>query len=173
MLKVSLSVMILLYLGLQTLYVVLNTLKSIWQIKAGKMLASVSSGICYAVYVFVLVFTTLDFNGISYWWGVVIKAVLTFITNFIGVWVSMLFLEKIRKDKLWEITATITNPLNCLDITTVFDNSDISYNITDLSNSKGCVFHIYSKTQKESVIVKQVLDKYNAKYIVHEESVRL
>jgi hypothetical protein len=41
-------------------------------------------------------------------------------------------------------------------------------------NEKEVVFHIYSKNQKESQIIKNLLDSMTyAKYIVHEERVKL
>ena len=168
-LNLPLWAMILVYLALQTMYVILNTLKSIWQIKAGKQLASISSGICYAVYVYVLVFTTLDFGGISYFGGLCIKAILTFITNYIGVFVSMKLLEKLKKDKMWEITATVTGT----EMSCVLEYHNLSYNVIPTNRPHEYVYHIYSKSQKDSAIIKNVLDAHSAKYIVHEETVRL
>ena len=35
------------------------------------------------------------------------------------------------------------------------------------------IFRIYSKNQKESILIKKLLAQYNAKYIIHEDKVRL
>lgn len=159
-----------LYLGLQTLYVVLNTLKSIWQIKAGKLLASLSSAICYFVYVFVLIFTTTNF-GTGFWGDTIIKAILTFVTNFVGVWVSMRLLERLRKDKLWKIEATIKSEYKEQLNTILYHN--VGFNYIPTFDQTEYVYNIYSKNKEESEFIKECLAKVNAKYTVYEETVRL
>ena len=62
--------LIITYLIFQTIYVILNTLTSIFKIKSGKIVASISSAICYGFYVYVLIFTMADFPDY-------IKAILT------------------------------------------------------------------------------------------------
>jgi uncharacterized protein YebE (UPF0316 family) len=155
------------FLILQVVYVVLNTITSILKIKGGKMIASLSSAICYAFYVYVLIATATDTNPH-------IKAILVAITNFVGVYVSMWLLEKFKKDKLWEIKATMKdNNDNLIAITKVFEDNHISFNVLRTWDNKELILNIYSKSQKESAMVKEELDKVNAKYIVHEQQVKL
>lgn len=157
--------LIITYLIFQTVYVILNTLKSILTIKSTKTVAATASAITYAVYVFVLIYTVADF---SIW----IKAALTAITNFVGTIISMWLLERIRKDKLWEITATIkTNNLN--EIITKLDKMNISYNYNNTNKMAVWVFHCYCKTKDDSAKLKTILTEYKARYIVHEETVKL
>lgn len=156
--------LIVIYFILQTIYVILNTIKSILTIKSTKMVASISSAVCYAVYVFVLIYTVADF---PIW----VKALLTAITNFVGTWVSMRVLERIRKDKLWKIEATITD--NYETICGLLNDKNISYNAVATNRPNEKVYNIYSKTKADSEIVKDILKDYNAKYIVYEETVRL
>ena len=159
--------LIITYAILQTIYVILNTISSIWKIKAGKMLASISSAVCYAVYVFVLIYTVADFN-------IWVKAGLVAGTNFVGVYVSRIITEKLRKDKLWEITATVSDDAKAFYIEHGLRENNIGFNTLKVNDNCGStVFHIYSKNQKESVIIKSLLANNYAKYIVHEETVRL
>ena len=161
--------MLVLFIVLQLVNVILNTIKSIITIKGTKFMASIVSAITYGVYTIVVFYTASDDLSLFD------KVWITMATNVIGVYVSMLLLEKTKKDRLWEITATITSKSNkdIEYIAYMLDFYEISHNYLFLNNGQGAVFHIYSKTQKESEQIKNLLDKYNAKYIVHEEQVRL
>ena len=87
----------------------------------------------------------------------------------------MWLLDKWKKDSLWEITATVLNDNNDIDyIIEELEKSNISFNMMWTFNQQEVVFHIYSKNQKESRTIKNLLDSMTyAKYIVHEEKVRL
>lgn len=161
--------MLVLFIVLQLVNVILNTIKSIITIKGTKFMASIVSAITYGVYTIVVFYTASDDLSLFD------KVWITMATNVIGVYVSMLLLEKTKKDRLWEITATIAGKSNT-DIEYIaymLDFYEISHNYLFLNNGRDAVFHIYSKTQKESEQIKNLLDNYNAKYIVHEEQVRL
>lgn len=158
--------LILIYLALQTIYVILNTLTTIWKINGGKWLAAISSGVCYALYVYVLIYTAADFPN----W---IKALLAFITNCVGVLVSRVITEKLRKNRLWEITATVNkakaeNLINLLNT----ENPQFTFNYNEVSGNK-IAFHFYSENKKQSKQIKQYLVAVNAKYFVHEEQAQL
>lgn len=159
--------LIITYLIFQTIYVILNTLTSIFKIKSGKLVASISSAICYGFYVYVLIFTMADFPDY-------IKAILTAVTNFVGVFVSMFILEKLKKDKLWKIEATIKD--NQLDLEWLVDKftiNKISFNMLTTWDNKEIIVNIYSKNQNESKVIKGLLDQVNAKYTIYEDSHRL
>lgn len=160
--------LIITFLILQVVYVILNTITSILKVKSGKMIASITSAICYAFYVYVLIATATD-SFPPY-----VKALLVAITNFVGVYISMWVLEKFKKDKLWEIKATMKdNNDNLIALTKAFEDNHISFNVLRTWDNKELILNIYSKSQKESAMVKQELDKVNAKYIVHEQQVKL
>ena len=158
--------LILIYLTLQTIYVILNTLTTIWKINGGKWLAALSSGICYALYVYVLIYTAADFPN----W---IKALLTFVTNCVGVLVSRVITEKLRKNRLWEITATVdkTKAENLINLLNT-ESPQFTFNYNEVSDNK-IVFHFYSENKKQSTQIKHYLVADNAKYFVHEEQAQL
>lgn len=159
--------LILIYLLFQTIYVVLNTLTSIFKVKSGKFIASFSSAICYAFYVYVLIFTMADFPDC-------IKAGLTAITNFVGVYVSMWLLDKFKKDKLWKIEATIKDNQTDLEwLVNKFTIGKISFNMLTTWDNKEIIVNIYSKSQSQSKMIKSLLDTINAKYVVYEQNARL
>lgn len=160
--------LIITYLIFQTIYVVLNTLTSIFKVKSGKMIASLSSAICYAFYVYVLIFTMADFPDY-------IKAGLTAITNFVGVYVSMYILEKFKKDKLWQIVATVkANDIGLtFSLDSVLIENDIAFTCIPTSKPNEYIYNIYSKSQKDSKIIKNLLEIHSAKYVINEQGAKL
>ena len=166
--------MIILFVVLQLVNVVLQTLKSIITVKGTTTQSALMNAIAYGVYTIIVVFTAGEFTG-NYTTDLIIKIAVTMGTNLIGVYISAWILNKFKKDKLWEITATILNDNNDIDyIIEELEKKNISFNMMLTSNEREVVFHIYSKSQKESQIIKTLLDSMTyAKYIVHEESVKL
>ena len=81
-----------------------------------------------------------------------------------------------KKDSLWEIVATVQNTE--MDnykqfLNLIFTREQISFNCMETNMQGEYVYHIYSENQKQSEIIKKALDGTNARYIVHEEKVRL
>ena len=161
------TLFIIVFFGVQLVYVILNTIKTILSVGKGKQLASVMSAICYAFYTIVLILTVSELN-------IWVKMLIIATTNYIGTFVSMIIVQKLRKDRLWEITATVreTNENhNILDFELCINK--ISFNSMETNRQNERVYKIYSSSQKESSKIKTILDKYNSKYIVYEENVRL
>jgi hypothetical protein len=85
-----------------------------------------------------------------------------------AMWVE----EKKRKDKLWKVEATIKNEnLYPEDDDCIIElrKSDIPFNYIDIN--KYIIINCYCATQKDSAIVKEILDKYNAKYFASESKI--
>ena len=148
-----------LFIVLNVLNVIIQTVKSIATIKCGKWMASVVNAVAYGLYTIVVVYTVCDLN---LWLKVGVVAV----SNLIGVFFVKLFEEKARKDKLWKVEATVT-PSDVGDVQLELDKLNISHNCFRTSGEYR-VFNIFCPTQKESMQVKIILDKYNAKYFVSE-----
>ena len=148
-----------LFVVLNVVNVVIQTVKSIATIKCGKLPAAVINAIAFGLYTVVIVYTNCD---LPLW----LKAVVVALANLVGVYVVKLIEEKKRKDKLWKVEATIpqehTDELH-YDLKVV----GLPHNfIEDLG--KYAVFNIYCETQKESATARELLNKYNAKYFVSE-----
>lgn len=152
----------------QLINVGLNTAKTIIMHKEEKISSSVINAITFGFYTIIVVMTA---SSLPLW----ITIIITVVTNLIGVYASMWLLDKLKKDSLWEIVATITNENGKVfeEIEWEMCINKISYNSSKTNRQNERVFRIYSKNQKESTIIKAMLDKYNALYIVHEEKVRL
>jgi hypothetical protein len=93
-----------------------------------------------------------------------IKAFVVAICNFIGVYAVKLMEEKLRKDKLWKVEATVpTEHKEVVDL----DLRDIPHSYIVLSN-KHTLFNFYCATKADSKRVKDIIDQYGAKYFVAE-----
>lgn len=150
----------------QLINVALNTIKTIIMHKEEKISSSIINALTYGFYAIIVVMTA---SALPLW----ITIVITVVTNLIGVYASMLILEKLKKDSLWEIVATVDGNAKIRQLTTALGNELIPFNMVSTYNGGEMIFHIYSENQKDSKYIKQELDKVNAKYIVHEERMKL
>ena len=148
-----------LFIILNIVNVVLQTVKSIATIKCGKTVASLINAVAYGLYTVVVVYTVCD---LDLW----VKVAVVALANFIGVYVVKLIEEKARKDKLWKVEATVP-----------YDQwENLDYNLTNhfiehnyiLLGEKYAVFNIYCPHQEQSKWAKEILDQHQAKYFVSE-----
>lgn len=163
--NLSFTQFLLLYLVLQVVYVILNTVTNIAKIKCSKLIASLTSAVCYGFYVIVVVATA---SNQPIW----VKMFLTAITNVVGVYVGMWVMEKLRKDKLWKIEITIRDAIEAYQFENTLREKDISFNSVVCENND-IILNVYSKSQKESEIIKKAFaEATTAKYIIHQSDLR-
>ena len=142
---------------LNIINVIIQTIKSLATVKCGKTVASIVNAVAYGLYTVVVVYTVCD---LPLW----LKVVVVGVANLIGVYVVKLIEEKSRKDKLWQVQATIpkkyTNAVH-------LDLKDIPHSyIENIGNYT--IFNFYCATQKDSTKVKEIINQYEAKYFVSE-----
>ena len=159
----------------QLINVALNTAKTIIMYRENKISSSVINAITYGFYAIIVVMTA---SALPLWLTILI----TFVTNLIGVYGSMWLLDRFKKDKLWEIVANITvSDEELSHFQAIMMKYEISHNLVKLYgvNIADGKHHLtatmYSKNQEQSAIIKATLDNFveKAKYIVHEERVKL
>jgi hypothetical protein len=165
--EMSIGAYIVVFTICQFINVALNTAKTIIMHKEEKISSSIINAITYGFYAIIVVMTA---SALPLW----ITIIITIITNLIGVYGSMWLLDRFKKDSLWEIKATVlANDNTYMKIENeLFDNA-IGYTCQETVGGAEYIFNIYSYNQKNSIIIKNILNKYNAKYIVHEERVKL
>ena len=151
--------MLIIFIVLTILNVIIQTIKSIATIKCGKWVAALVNAVAYGLYTYVIFFTSAD--GID----LHAKALITAFANLVGVYVVKFFEEKARKDKLWKVEATVPRE-QAMDLVRKLKANDLPYNYVDIH--KYYLFNVYCATQKESAIIKECLDQYQAKYFVSE-----
>ena len=88
-----------------------------------------------------------------------LKVSITAITNFIGVWLSITILNKIRKDKIWKIETTIKKgdyfDFFKQDLNNFHNLHKISYSLIEIENYY--IVNFYSESQNQSILIKQFI----------------
>ena len=149
----------LIYVALNIVNVIIQTVKSIATIKCGKGVAAAINAIAYGLYTVVVIYMMCD---LPLWQKVAVVGG----CNLIGVYVVKFFEEKARKDKLWKIELTVRNN-EAKKLDTELDELKIPHYYIE-NVGKYTIFSIFSATQKESAFVRQLADRHNAKYFVTE-----
>lgn len=155
----SLNGFLLVFIVLNVLNVIIQTVKSIATIKCSAWVAASINAIAYGLYTIVVVYMNAD--GLGLMW----KALIIGVANLLGVYVVKLLEAKSRKDKLWKVECTVARTkTSALD--EELKTAQIPHNYVIVGSHT--VFNCYCATQKESLAVKNILAKYNAKYFVTE-----
>ena len=150
--------LLILFIVMNIINVVIQTIKSIATIKCGKIAAALVNALAYGLYTYIIVLTNCDLPLLA-------KCLIVASANFVGVWVVKYFEEKARKDKLWKVEATVF-PSKAEWLISRLTEQRIPFNYIDVE--KYVIFNIYCATQNESSIAKAHLDVANAKYFVSE-----
>ena len=147
-----------LFIIMNVLNVVIQTIKSIATIKCGKTAAAAVNALAYGLYTYIIVLTACDLPLI---W----KCVIVALANFVGVWVVKLVEEKARKDKLWAIRFTVKDDER-EEVINNLKEKEVSHYYHIVGNHT--VFETFCNSQKETLKVKEIVEKFNAKYFVSE-----
>ena len=153
--------LLIIFIVLNILNVVIQTIKSIATVKCDKVIAAIINAIAYGLYTVVTVYMLCS---LPLAW----KAFIVAMCNLVGVYVVKWAEEKSRKDKLWKVEATV-NPIHLDKLKNIFEKNGIPFSYIDVN--KYVIFNLYCATQKDSHFVKSVLDHYEAKYFVSESKV--
>jgi len=148
--------LLLLFIVLNAVNVVIQTIKSLCTIKCGKLVASVVNAVAYGLYTVVVVYMVCELPLL---WKVVIVG----LCNFVGVFIVKWCEEKARKDKLWKVELTVP-----AKYTEAIDHDLKSVPHSYIPVGKHTLFNFYCETQKESTKVKAIAKQYEAKYFVAE-----
>ena len=147
-----------LFIVMNILNVVIQTIKSIATIKYGKTAAAIVNAVAYGLITYIVVLTMCILPLLA-------KCLIVAGCNFVGVYVVKFFEEKARKDKLWKVEATI--PVEVAEkVKHDLKANGLPYNYIDIE--KYYLFNVYCENQEQSKVAKVVLDYYNAKYFVSE-----
>ena len=136
--------------------VILSTLKTLIMVNAGRNSAIFINAVCYGFYTLVV----KQLTSVDYATAVVV----TVITNIVGVWASYKIMDLFKKDKLWRITVTLKNKQEFERCCNQLKKYNIGFTPIEKTNS----LDIYSYNQKESLIIKNILNNYKHKYFIQE-----
>jgi hypothetical protein len=139
--------------------VILSTLKTLIMVNAGRGSAIIINAVCYGFYTLVV----KQLGAVDY----VTAVVVTVLANIVGVWISYKVMDLFTKDKLWKIEATFDKKENFTHNLKVWaEIHKIPCNFIDID--KYIIVNFYSATQKESLIIKEFIKKFNGKYFASE-----
>lgn len=159
----SLNGFLMVFVILNIVNVVIQTIKSIATIKCGAIGAAAINALAYGLYTVVVVYMNAD--GLGIFW----KAIIIGICNLIGVYAVKLIEAKSRKDKLWKVEATVYEAYT-ESLHKDLNENNLSHNYIE-NVGKYSVFNIYCETQEDSQKAKIVLDYHKAKYFVSESKI--
>lgn len=151
--------LLLIFIALNITNVIIQTVKSLVTVKCGKTAAALINAAAYGLYTVVVIYTVCELP-------LYLKALIVAICNLVGVYVVKLIEERARRDKLYKVEATV-NAECTANLCSMLNYSKIPYNYI-LNIGKYTIFNIYCETQRESIIAKEILEQYNAKYFVSE-----
>jgi hypothetical protein len=159
----SLSGFLVVFVVLNIINVIIQTIKSIATIKCGAWSAAVINALAYGLYTIVVVYMSAD--GLGLIW----KALIIGLANLFGVYLVKLIEIKNRKDKLWKVEATVYEAYT-ESLHKDLNANNLSHNYIE-GIGKYSVFNIYCETQEDSQKAKIVLDYHKAKYFVSESKI--
>ena len=151
--------LLILFIVMNIVNVVIQTIKSIATIKCGRWGAAIVNAVAYGLYTYVVVLTMCDLPLLA-------KCLIVAGANFVGVYVVKWFEEKARKDKVWKVECTAYHYL-ATHLHTCLKEMGIAHNYIE-NVGQFTIFNIYCPTQAESARVKELMDSCECKYFVSE-----
>lgn len=144
---------------LQLLFVFVGTIKSIYTVKGSPTSAATMNTISTVIGALgTKVFTQQSFLVITIVMG---------ITTYIGSWFAKMVVDVwMKKEKLWTVVAVIKND-NASKVEEALLQRSIQFTYTEAQNSRS-IFTIFSYTRAESILVKEILDKYSIRFSIQE-----
>ena len=150
--------LLILFVVMNVLNVIIQTVKSICTIKCGKAVAAVVNAVAYGLYTYIVVLTMCDLPLLA-------KCLIVAGCNFVGVFVVKLIEEKARKDKLWKVEMTVPKK-HFEEVCAALRIAKVPYNYVDIE--KYVLVNCYCATQKDSANIKDFMKNYDVKYFVSE-----
>lgn len=154
--------LLIIFIILNVVNVVIQTVKSIATIKCGKWGAALVNALAYGLYTFVVIYMTID--GLSIW----LKAGIIAVANLIGVYVVKVIEEKREKERLWKVEMAV--PTNRIEWVKVkLTKAKIHNNYVTVGQYT--MFNCYCYTKSETRIVRDIGKEVEAKYSAYESKV--
>jgi uncharacterized protein YebE (UPF0316 family) len=158
----TMSTTIIIFFIITLVNVILSTVKSILTVKASRKVAALINAIAYGFYAMVVKqMATVSTS---------IVVIVTVLCNLIGVYFSMWLLEKFKKDVLWKIT--VIPKIDAADtLKAKLIENGLGFNFYPINTKYGSQigFDIFSATQEESKIIKDILQEVGMiKYYILE-----
>lgn len=149
--------MILLFTALTILNTILQTIKSLCTVRCPSIVSAITNSITYSVYTFVIFFTTAD--GMPLW----MKAAITAVANFFGVYVANFLFDKIfTKIVRWKVEVSVSND-SAIDFQRQLRENGYEFYVCGYS-STWKAYAVFCATKAQSELLKKIMPpeaKYN------------
>lgn len=154
---------LLFFIALNFFNVIIQTCKSLLTVKGDKWSASLTNGITYFVYTYVLIYMQID--GLS----TLLKAIIVGLCNVFGVFLVKLIEEKACKDKLWlyQCTAKVDGT-SIQTIAQLLKQGGVKSVYVEVVPNELYSLQAFAYTQKESQMICSILRNYDIKYCAFE-----
>ena len=154
--------LLIIFIVLNVVNVVIQTVKSIATIKCGKWGAALVNALAYGLYTFVVIYMTID--GLSIW----LKAGIIAVANLIGVYVVKVIEEKREKERLWKVEMAVpSNRTGWVRIKL----SEAKIHNNYVTVGQYTMFNCYCYTKSETRTVRDIGKEVEAKYSAYESKV--
>lgn len=158
---------ILIYIIAESITVVACTIKSVVIVKGSKKIASIVTSIYYTVSALVT-YLIATFTSINLW--VIIPT--TLLTNLIGVYIGLIMVEKLKKDVLWRISATVRKENYDALIQELVDN-DFKFVTFETNWNKIRLIDVFTLKREKSRQLGIIFERYDVKYTISTNHHRL
>lgn len=149
--------MILLFTALTILNTILQTIKSLCTVRCPSIVSATVNAITYSVYTFVIFFTTAD--GMPLW----MKAAITAVANFFGVYVANFLFDKIfTKIVRWKVEVSVPNS-SAITFHQQLSENNYEFYVCGYS-STWKAYAVFCATKAQSELLKKIMPteaKYN------------
>lgn len=143
------------FVVLNIINVILQTVKSLLTTKGGKYSASIMNAVAYAIYTVVLVYMTCELSTIA-------KALIVGGCNLVGVYIVKSIEEKKQTRKIYKIEFTV----NQMTLEKILTAEQLNhYNVITVGEMNIINFYCYNKQELKAV--EQITNTYDGKYIIY------
>lgn len=149
--------LLLIFIALNFANVVLQTIKSLCTVNAGKWLASIINAVAYGFYTVIVVYTLCDLPLLH-------KVLIVGLCNFIGVFAVKYIEEKRRPEKLWKVEMAL--PYSEISAVRLLTQHNIPHNYQRLNEY--IIFNCYCANSGQTQIVKDICRMHGGKISAYE-----
>lgn len=152
--------LLLIFIILNILNTIIGTKKSTATINGTRVNASMWNGLSYGINTIVVIYMSCELP-------LLLKALVVFATNFIGVFIVKTIDKMREKDKLWKVQLFgKVSEIN--SIVTILNDLDIKFSIVNTNKVDFQYINIYCYSKRQSDTIKDISQFYKLKYFASE-----
>ena len=156
-------ILIIAFTAAQLVNVLLSTIRSVVLIKGSRKTAVIFNAVSYTIGALV---TGLIAGVVK---NVPLICLVTAATNLAGTWMGLLIIDKVRKDQLWRISATVRSS-QFQDLVNDLHRSKVDFITYETQWTERTPIDVFSKSKEESSLIKEIFKKYNVKYTINTDT---